>query len=185
MGGPYPCQKRRGYVGIFPGKVWTALGRLSGDWANGAPRDYATVREWDKLMYEASEFRDTFTMFDPDGKAAAPTPCSLPKSFESREIAARKVYRNFGQVDPETEHWLFVGVLAEQYEEDASQPPCAQIGSDVSVQYARYIRRQERENAIACEKAKRKAFRESLREWKAAGVKIERLQRGPKLTGDE
>lgn len=185
VGGPYPCQKRRGYVGIFPGKVWTALGRLSGDWANGAPRDYAIVREWDMLMYGASEFRETFRVFDPDSKAAAPTPCSLPNSFESREIAARRVYRDVGQVDPETEYWLSLGVLTEQYEENALQPPCAQISSDVIVQYAGYIRRQERENASAREKAKRKAFRESLRELRAAGVKIERPQRGPKLTGDE
>lgn len=185
VGGPYPCQKRRGYVGIFPGEVWTALGRLSADWANGAPRDWAIVREWDKLVYGASELSETFTMFAPGGKAAAPTPHYRLNSFETREIAACRVHRNCGPVDPETEYWLFLGVLVEQYEEDALQPPCAQIGSDKLVQYARYIRRQERENAAAREKAKRKALREYLRECRAAGVKIERPKRGPKLTGDE
>lgn len=183
VGGPYPCQKRRGYVGIFPGKVWTALGRLAGDWANGAPSDYATVREWDKLMYGASEFRGTFKLFAP--KAADLPPVFPLNSFEAQEIAARKVYRNVGTVDPETEHWLFLGVLAEQREEDAAQPQYAQIGSDKIVQYAGYIRRQERENTAAREKAKRKALREYLRECRAARVKIERPERGPKPTGME
>ncbi|WP_374023204.1 hypothetical protein [Mycobacterium sp. HNNTM2301] len=183
VGGPYPCQKRRGYVGILPGKVWTALARLTGDWANGTPSDYATVREWDKLMYGASEFRDTFKLFAP--KAADLPPLFPLNSFEAQEIAARKVYRNVGPVDPETEHWLFLDVLAEQHEEDAAPPRCAQIGSDKIVQYARYIRRQERENAAAREKAKRKALREYLRKCRAARVKIERPERSPKLTGME
>jgi hypothetical protein len=172
-------------VGIFPGEVWTALGRLTGDWRNGAPRDYAIVREWDKLMYGAAEFRDTFIPFVSDANAAELPPLFPPNSYESQEIAGRKVYRNAGLVDPETEYWLFLGVLAEQHEEDAAQPQCAQVGSDKIVQYARYIRRQERENASAREKAKRKALRERRREWKAAGVKIEEPKRGPKLTGDE
>ncbi|MGD1172149.1 hypothetical protein [Mycobacterium seoulense] len=185
VGGPYPCRKRRGYVGIFPGEVWSALGKLSADWANGAPRDYAIVREWDKLMYGATEFSDTFTLFDPHAKAAEVPLYYPPNSYESQEIAGRKVYRDVGPVDPETEYWLFLGVLAEQRQEDAAQPPCAQVGSDKIVQYARYIRRQERENAAAREKAKRKALREYLRECRTAGVKVGRPKRGPKLTGME